>query len=374
MSAVSRVLVVGAGSAGCSVAAVLARAGIEVELVEIHDDVTAIGSGITVQGNALAVLREIGAWERAEAHGFGFDRTGFILPDGSVLAEIEDIRTGGDDLPATVGMERPKLALALVETAEAAGAHFRFGTTVTVLDDGEDGVDVDFSDGTRSRFDLVIGADGVRSSVRSLIGIETEPTPTGMGIWRVFTSRPASVTRTDLCYAGPCYIAGVCPTGPDSMYAYLVEAKQDRTHLNPDECLAHMRELAAAYHGPWDDVRDRMTDPDGVNYTWFEQMLLDPPWWRGRVVLIGDAAHTCPPTIAQGVAQAMEDALVLGQTLLAHDDLESALEAFMERRFDRVAMVVQASVQVGQWMIDDDHDADIPGLIMQTLGALCAPA
>ncbi len=374
MAAVSRVLIVGAGGAGCVAASVLARAGIEVELVEIHDDVTTVGSGITVQGNALAVLREVGAWERTKIHGYGFDQTGFLLPDGTAVAEIDDIKTGGDDLPATVGMERPKLARALVDTAEEAGARLRFGTTVASLQQDDSGVDVVFSDGREDRFDLVIGADGVRSSIRDLIGIEVGPTPTGMGIWRVFTPRPASVTRTDLCYAGPAFIAGVCPTGPDSMYAYLVEPMQDRSHLTPSERLAHMRELAAAYHGPWDDVRERMTDPDRVNYTWFEQMLLDPPWWRGRVVLIGDAAHTCPPTIAQGVAQAMEDALVLGQSLLANDDVGPALEAFMARRFERVAMVVQASVQVGQWMIDEDADADIPGLIMKTLGALCAPA
>lgn len=158
------------------------------------------------------------------------------------------------------------------------------------------------------------------------------------------------------------------------MYAYIVEPNQDREEMAPEDQLAHMRELSEAYHGPWDDVRELMTDPTTVHYTWFEKMLLEPPWWRGRVVLIGDAAHTCPPTIAQGAAQAMEDALVLGESLLAHSDLNAALDAFMDRRFDRAKAVVDASVQVGQWMIDDDPDADIPGLFMQTLGALCEPA
>ena len=94
-------------------------------------------------------------------------------------------------------------------------------------------MDVTFSDGTSSRYDLVIGADGVRSQVRSLLGIELETRPTGMGIWRVFTSRPDSVTRTDLYYHGACYIAGYCPTADDSLYAYLVEDAQDRAHLTP---------------------------------------------------------------------------------------------------------------------------------------------
>ena len=374
MSAVERVLVVGAGSAGCVVATLLARAGVEVDVVEIHDDVTALGSGITVQGNALRVLREIGAWDVAERDGFGFHSTGIRLPDGTLLVELDDIKTGGPDLPATMGMERRKLAKVLVESATAAGAALRFGTTVSGFVDDGSGVDVTFSDDTASRYDLVIGADGVRSTVRSMIGIETEPEPTGMGIFRVFTGRPESITRTDLCFDGPCYIAGFCPTGADSMYAYLVEPQQDRSDMLPEDRLAHMRRLAEAYHGPWDDIRELMTDPSTVHYTLFEKMLLERPWWRGRVALIGDAAHTCPPTVAQGAAQAMEDALVMAESLLAHDDVDTALDAFMERRFERAKTVVEASVQIGQWMIDDDPDANIPGLMMQTLGALCAPA
>ena len=71
-----------------------------------------------------------------------------------------------------------------------------------------------------------------------------------MGIWRAFTRRPASITRTDLVYGGPCYIAGYCPTGEDSIYAYLVEDAQDRSGLSSEEQLEVMRGLAAQYYGP----------------------------------------------------------------------------------------------------------------------------
>ena len=144
-------------------------------------------------------------------------------PRWDLVAELDDIKTGGPDLPAAMGMERRKLAKVLVDTATGAGASLRLATTVSRFDDGGSGVDVTFSDGSTDRYDLVIGADGVQSTVRSMIGIDTEPEPTGMGIWRVFTGRPESITRTDLCFDGPCYIAGFCPTGEDSIYAYLVE-------------------------------------------------------------------------------------------------------------------------------------------------------
>ena len=77
-------------------------------------------------------------------------------------------------------------------------------------------------------YDLLIGADGLNSTVRDLIGIDTKPQPTGMGIWRTFVSRPAEVERSELYYGGPVYIAGYTPTGEDTMYAFLVEKAQDR--------------------------------------------------------------------------------------------------------------------------------------------------
>ena len=175
------------------------------------------------------------------------------------------------------------------------------------------------TDGTAGRYDLVIGADGVKSWTRQAIGIDVQTTPTGMGIWRVFTRRPESVTRTDLYYGGPSYIAGYCPTGPDTLYAYVVEKAQDRFSTTPEEKLAIIRDLAAAYHGPWDEIRDSITDPTTVNYTWFETHVVPAPWNRGRVVIIGDAAHVCPPTVAQGGAQALEDALVLTELLRDRD-------------------------------------------------------
>jgi 2-polyprenyl-6-methoxyphenol hydroxylase-like FAD-dependent oxidoreductase len=195
-----------------------------------------------------------------------------------------------------------------------------------------------------------------------------------MGIWRIFGPRPESITRTDLYYGGACYIAGYCPTGDDSMYAYLVEDAQDRTTLSPEQQLATVRELAANYHGPWDEIRDGLTDASQVNYTWFETHVLPPPWNRGRVVLIGDATHTCPPTLAQGGAQALEDASVLVELMLGATQVDQALwTAFTDRRYDRARTVVEASVQLGDWMLTHEQ-GDVPGLIHGIAALVREPA
>ncbi|MER7394494.1 FAD-dependent oxidoreductase [Streptomyces sp. NPDC000151] len=366
------VLVVGGGAAGNAVTVLLRRAGLAVDLIEAKDDWNATaGSGITLQGNALRVLRELGVWEQVEASGYGFGSVGITAPDGTVLHVAEDLRTGGDDLPATVGMQRPQLQRILIDAVRASGARVRLGTRAESLEQDADGVTVRFSDGTEGRYDLVIAADGLGSTTRAAIGITTKPEPTGMAIWRIAAPRPAGVTRTDLSYGGPAYIAGYCPTSETTVYAYVVEANRDRASIPPDTYADEMRRLAAAYGGFWPEITTHITDPAEVNYTWFDRMLVEGSWHRGRVVLVGDAAHCCPPTLAQGAALSLEDAWVLAQLLTGTEVWDDALfETYYERRIARVRPVVEASVRIGQWQLDGVRDADVPGLMGRTMTML----
>jgi 2-polyprenyl-6-methoxyphenol hydroxylase-like FAD-dependent oxidoreductase len=376
MPAASSVLVVGGGLAGAATAIHLAAGGVAVDLIEIKPDAAALGSGITLQGNALRELRSLGVWEQVQAAGYPFDVTGIRAPDpnGTVVAEIPDAKTGGPDLPAAMGMPRPELAKILLDRATEVGVKVRFGTTFTELTPDDAGVDVTFSDGSTGRYDVVVGADGIRSWTRRALGINLETRSVGMGIWRAFGPRPASVTRTDLYYGGPSFIAGYCPTSEDSLYAYIVEPAQDRSGLGPDEQLATMKQLSQAYHGPWDEIRETLTDPARVNYTWFETHVLEEPWNRGRVVLIGDAAHTCPPTIAQGGAMALEDAVVLAELLTERATLDQELwDTFTARRYQRAKTVVDASNQLAQWQIDHVQ-GDIPGLMRSIAMLTSQPA
>jgi 2-polyprenyl-6-methoxyphenol hydroxylase-like FAD-dependent oxidoreductase len=376
MPAVSNVLVAGAGLAGTATAISLAAAGVAVDLIDVKPEITAVGSGITMQGNGLRELRRLGVLDDVVEAGYPFDSLGLRAPDpaGTLLAEIPDARTGGPDIPATVGLPRPALARILAGRATAAGAKLRLGTTVSSLTQDGGGVDATFADGSAGRYDLVVGADGIRSATRRMIGIADEPRPTGMGIFRAFGPRPASVTRTDLYYGGPAYIAGYCPTGENTLYGYIVEDARDRSALTPAERLAVMRELAEAYHGPWDEIRATLTDPRTVSYTLFEELVVPAPWNRGRVVLIGDAVHACPPTLAQGGAQALEDAVVLSELLLAATSVDDELwAAFTARRFDRARTVVEASCQLGQWQLDHEQ-GDLPGLMAAVTALVSQPA
>lgn len=376
MSAVQRVAIAGAGIAGLATAILLAEDGVEVDVYEVKPELSPLGSGITLQGNALRSFARLGIWDEVQKNYWPQDvlRLRAPGPDAAVIAEIPDAKTGGPDFPAAAGMYRPDLAKILLDRATGLGARVHYGTIVDALTQGADGVDLTLSDGTTSRVDLLVGADGVHSSVRSMIGIDVKPEPTGMGIWRAFVPRPAEVTHTDLYYGGPMYIAGYCPTSEDMMYAYLVEDKQDRTGVSPERAVEIMRESSRAYGGPWNEIRASLGSDSRVNYTWFTSHLIDGPWNRGRVVLIGDAAHSCPPTIAQGGAQAAEDALVLCDILSRAETVDDAVWAeFTARRLERARTIVEASVQLGQWQLDHEQ-GDVPALIGRIAALTSVPA
>jgi 2-polyprenyl-6-methoxyphenol hydroxylase-like FAD-dependent oxidoreductase len=377
MTAVNKVAIAGSGVAALAAAIQLAKAGVLVDVFEAKPEPSSLGSGISLQGNALRVFDALGAWDDIRAAGYPFEGLNLRAPGpgAPIVAELPDVKTGGPDYPAGMGMPRPELARILLDHAVAAGASVRFGAKVTWLVQGDDHVEVFVNDASAGVYDLLIGADGLNSSVREMIGIDVKPEPTGMGIWRAFVSRPDEVVRSELYYGGRVYFAGYTPTGENSMYAFLVEKAEDRFGTPDDEATRIMLEESRAYDGPWNSIRADLEGGAHANYTWFTQHIVPAPWNRGHVVVIGDAAHSCPPTIAQGAAQALEDALVLTELLVSRDAVDQDLwDAFHARRLPRAQRVVEASVQLGQWQLDGVRDADVAGLMFGVAHEMAEPA
>lgn len=375
MSAVKKVLVVGGGTAGCAVSILLAREGVEVEVAEITPDWVVRGSGITLMGNGLRVLRQLGVWEEVRASGYPYEGAEFRALDGSVLGNAPQPPTGGPDLPPTLGARRPKLAQILSNAAEAAGAKPRFNVSVAELTQDADGVDVVFSDGTRGRYDVVIGADGIRSQMRGFVHPGSKQESVGAGIWRVHTGRHESILGTSLYVGGPFYVAGITPTGPDSSYAFLIEDFHDRLAATPEQLREEFLAASAPYvDDAWQQVRDTLDDPQNVNYTRIESVLLPRPWHNGRVVLVGDAVHACPPNLAQGASMGWEDAAVLAELLLGADVVDDTLfDRYYDRRIDRVLAVVEGSMESIQRTLAH-QDPDQAGLMRRVAPLVSQPA
>lgn len=369
----TRAAVAGAGVAGLTCAILLAEGGVEVDLFDARTELREIGSGITLQANALRVLRAAGVWPAVRDAGFGFESTRIRLPDPSarIVAELSDGRFD-PDLPATLGMARPALARILLERAEEVGVRVHLGAAVVALEQGERLV---LDTGARhGGFDLVVGADGVHSAVRRLLGIDEEPTTMPLGVWRVFTRRPQEVDRGEVVNGGRAYFSGISPVSENEVYAWLVEDAADRRDMTAEERINVVRDLASGYHGPWDDVRASLTSATPVHYTRYTTLLVPPPWHRGRAVLIGDAVHSCPPTMAQGAAQSLEDAAVLAELLLRDRAVgDAVLTEYAERRLPRVRAVVDGSVRMAEWQLRHER-GDHAALMSATSRLLAAPA
>ncbi|HMP57526.1 MAG TPA: FAD-dependent monooxygenase, partial [Novosphingobium sp.] len=263
----------------------------------------------------------------------------------------------------------------LTEAAQASGASIRLGTTAHSLVDRGDCVEATFSDGTSAAYDLVLGYDGAFSTTRTqLLGEAAVPAFTGQGVWRYNFPRPASVD-TGMVFFGPDTKVGLVPLADDLMYMFVVSAEKDNRWYDGPALADEMRARLAAYGGLVGQLRDQITDPAGVVYRPMINLLVDRPWHRGRILLLGDAAHVTTPHLAQGAAMAVEDAVLIAELLGQDRDLDSILAEFMDRRFDRVKLVVDASTQIAAWEMAewDGHpapDADPGGLLHRATAAL----
>jgi len=368
---IAKMLVVGGGVGGMTAAISLKRSGVEVDLIDADSQWRVYGAGISVTGISLRAFDALGILDQIRDRGFvgsgfrGRTATGHIVTEVPPVENARPIQQGG-------GILRPVLHDILSSTVRNEGINVRLGVKVEMLDQDDAGVDVTFTDGTSGRYDLVVGADGIYSSIREMIFPQApKPQFTGQGCWRVVAKRPPEVDRTEMYFGGPVKL-GINPVSRDEMYMFLLEHVPDNRWFAGEELVTHLRDLMSPFGGAVPTMRESIVEPAQVNYRPLEWLLLADPWYKGRVVLIGDAAHATTPHLASGAGIAAEDGLVLAEELARQDDIATALRAFMDRRFDRARLVVENSVRIGEIQMAGEETASNT-MLGATMGQLQAP-
>lgn len=359
----AKILIVGGGIAGMAAAIRARQAGCTVDLVEKYSLAETLGIGITLPGNALRALDQLGVLDECIAAGAPFDGWLFTDSQGENRRRVPGARTAGPGRPAMLGMCRPDYVAILARAAAQAGTSIRNFTVVDHLTQVPDGVDVTFSDGTQGRYDAVIGADGIHSTIRKMVfGEAGLPIHSGQAGWRVYMPRLPEVNDLWLCDGGHGGKAGFVPLTSDLMYLYLTDTSPSREP--PEGELAElMYEKLQIFGGPVAVCRDTYLR-DGREVLWktFDLVDLPPPWFKGRVIVVGDGAHAASAHLGQGGAMALEDGFVIGEELGQASDVADAFQNFMTRRFERASKIQNWSHQICRWEMERVADADYVGL------------
>lgn len=336
-----RILVVGAGIAGLATARALRLAGFRPETVEKLPASTVPTAGIYLPGNAARGFAQLGLDDPIRPLGQVIRTQRFLDARGRQLCEV-DLTALWGGVGECRALPRDELHRVLLT---GAGGVVRHTTEVTGLNPFEAGVEVTFGDGDRRPYDLVIGADGRRSAVRAMAALGGPARPTGQVVYRSVVTGGPEVTDWTALLGDRCGFV-VMPMGAGRLYCYADEAGT----AAPADPVARLREVFAGYGGPVPAVLEAVR---AVQVATTDEVQLGR-WSYGRVVLVGDAAHATAPTLAQGAAMAVEDAVVLAEELSrAGDgagrigDIDEALIRYEFRRRPRT-----------KWVLDRTRDRD----------------
>jgi len=372
--AAQRVLIIGGGFSGMSAAIELRKQGADVDLVEIDPGWRSYGAGISLGGATLRAFRQLGILDAFLEQGAAGDGVELYLPHGQHLGTLPTPHLAGPEVPGGGGILRPVLARILAEATRASGATVHLGCTFTAITQDAQGVDVTFTDGQRRRYDLVIGADGLYSKVRGAVFPDApKPRYSGQAVWRAVLPRPPEV-KTAIMWMGDKVKPGVNLVSHDEMYLFITEHRARNEPVDPETFVSQMRAMLADFPAPlvqW--IRDQIGPQSQIVYRPLEGLLMQRPWFNGRVVLIGDTVHATTPHLASGACIGIEDALVLADELSQHGHLSAALQAFQDRRWERCRMVVENSARLGDIEINHGSKDAHAQIMRDSLMALAEP-
>jgi 2-polyprenyl-6-methoxyphenol hydroxylase-like FAD-dependent oxidoreductase len=374
MAVVAKVLIVGGSIAGMCCALQLRKIGIGVDLIEIDPDWRSYGAGITISGPTLRALRSVGVLEQVVEAGATWSGVKVHDKAGNLLEDVS-FPPLAPDLPASAGIMRPALHRILSTVTNQAGVDVRLGVSVANLVEDEEGVDVRFSDASMARYDLVVGADGIFSSLRQRIFPHAaKPVLTGQIVYRLVAERPSGFDCTHFFMGEDCKV-GFNPVSSTHMYMFLLHRAASNPRIDPEHQPQKLFAAMEGFGGFVPRIRETVLTSNAhtINYRPLETLLQPAPWHTRRVILIGDAAHATTPHLASGAGMAIEDGIVLAEELSHRASLPEALRQFMARRFDRCRIVIENSVELGELEMKRGSKAEYTRLMGESMGILRSP-
>ena len=380
MSAPDRIAIVGAGIGGLALALGLARAGKRLHVYEQAPQLKEIGAGVSLSPNAVKGLRYLGVGERLEA-----------LADepptqvtrhyatGKVLVNFRRHNTREELGAPYLQAHRADLHdLLRDELAALQPDALALGRELTAVSDDAAGAYVlGFSDGSQAGADLLVGADGLKSTVRREVFSEPAPEFSGFVAWRGLVTRDELGARQSrpgsMVFVAPGRMFVRYPVRHGRLQNFVafsqVKDGWSAEGWSKTGDIDTVREVFSDFH---DDARVVLRAFSGRRcHKWglFSRRPL-PRWVRGRATVLGDAAHPMLPWLGQGAAMAIEDAVILCRSLIGFDEAREALRCYENARRERVTVIHRESLHGGERLMQQDPDelARRPVVTEETLG------
>ncbi|BBO27042.1 hypothetical protein AltI4_14300 [Alteromonas sp. I4] len=370
---INNVLIIGGGFSGMSAAIELSKVGVDVDLVEIDPNWRTDGAGISIGGATMRAFKHLGILDEYLKEGNANAGLDIHAPHGLHLAHIPSppIEAG---LPGGGAIMRPVLAKILTSKTRTTSTNVRLGVTFTSIQDRGESVEVQFTDGTTKEYDLVIGADGVYSKVRQTLFPDADkPAYIGQGVWRAVLPRLPEVNNT-MMWVSQHIKVGVNPMSENDMYMFVTENRKDNNFRDPEAFTSDLKALLAQFPAEMVQTMSAMLNRDSlIHYRPLERVMMPAPWYKGRVVLIGDTVHATTPHLASGACIGIEDALVLADEIANNSTLDEAFEGFQTRRFERCKMVVENSGRLAEIEIEGGDKEEHTDIMRRSGIALAQP-
>ncbi len=374
MACVSNALMIGGGIAGFSAAIALSQVGIKCDVVEIVH--ATLGASLGISGRAAEALDELGVYDACYATGAPWHKdtkAGNLMDAAGNLIAPAPQRPEWPGAKTAMGVYRPTLMKILEDQAVALGVRVEKGVSATAIDNQEDAAVVTLSTGEQRRYDLVVGADGISSQTRSLL-YPNAPKPAYAGQMSIRWMAPGPAIDPEGMYMGPVGRVGFYYLPQGYIYVAAVIGAKDYVRLSKEDLSALYTKLLDSYTAPAIvQLRKRLTHEADLICRPFEWILLPEPWYKGRSLLIGDAAHATTAHMGMGGGMALEDAVVLAQCLDRAPTLQEAFETFMTRRLPRVRTVVETSVALSKLEQAKAPPLESRGLMKTAFEAISQP-
>ena len=339
MPATLRVAVVGGGIAGLAAALALRQRGVEATVYERAPALREVGAGIALWPNATRALRALHVLDEVAARSGRAESVQILRPDGRLLAQISTARP---DAPSLC-VRRPDLLAALADPLPPEA--LCLGASLVGAETAADGVTLRFADGTEVRADLVVAADGLRSTLRGALVGAVEPRHRGYTVWRGVAPHPPGWPSADACEVwddGRRF--GLFGLGHGQAYWYVC-ASRPAGERAPDERAAALAQVVEWHPAIPQTVQSTPAAATSRHDVYDRRVRGRRA--AGRAVLVGDAAHGMTPDLGQGGAQGLVDAVELARALTAGPDPDAALAAFAREQRRRTAPVVLQSRLAG---------------------------